>query len=215
MFLGLSVIVLETKQISSERYPAGYPWSSENDSIVLPQGALLDNSDGEFVRLVFASFNRLEEILQWHPDHLDTISIRNVSKVLNSKVMCASLGKGRHIQLKEPVSLTFKHIHIENVTNPSCVFWDYSMNTWSNEGCKVEYSNRTHTTCQCNHLTNFAILMDVQAILLPIPHQIALQIITYVGCIISIICLVLAVITFQIFRGLKVRSNRSKYSSDY
>ncbi|KAL3289919.1 hypothetical protein HHI36_023302 [Cryptolaemus montrouzieri] len=199
----LSVRVLETKQVTTERFPPEYHWEANNDSIELPQGALLDNSDGKLVRLVFVSFNRLEEILQWRPDSLDINSNKNVTKVLNSKVICASLGKGRHIQLKEPVSLTFKHIHTENVTNPSCVFWDYSMNSWSNEGCYVEFSNRTHTRCQCNHLTNFAILMDVQAILLPIPHQIALQIITYVGCIISIICLVLAVLTFQIFRGLK------------
>ncbi|KAK9889492.1 hypothetical protein WA026_004771 [Henosepilachna vigintioctopunctata] len=199
----LSVRVLEIKQISTERYPSEYHWKAKNDSIDLPQGALLDNSDGELVRLVFVSFDRLEQILQWRPDVLDTESNKNVTKILNSKVLCASLGKGRHIQLKEPVSLTFRHIHTENVTNPSCVFWDYSMNAWSNEGCHVEFSNKTHTTCQCSHLTNFAILMDVQAILLPIPHQIALQIITYVGCIISIICLILAVITFQIFRGLK------------
>ncbi|XP_045481275.1 latrophilin Cirl isoform X8 [Harmonia axyridis] len=196
----LSVRVLEIKQITSERYPAEYEWSSHDDTIILPQGALLDNSEGELVRLVFVSFTRLEEILHWRPDSLDN---KNISRVLNSKVVCASLGKGRHIQLKEPVSLTLKHLQTENVTNPSCVFWDYSMNIWSNEGCKVEFSNTTHTVCQCNHLTNFAVLMDVQAILLPIPHQIALQIITYVGCIISIICLVLAVITFQIFRGLK------------
>lgn len=76
--------------------------------------------------------------------------------------------------------------------------------TWSEEGCRVETTNRTHTICQCDHLTNFAILMDVQATYLPPSHQMALQIITYIGCIISVICLVLAIITFQLFRGLKV-----------
>lgn len=53
--------------------------------------------------------------------------ISNVTRVLNSKIISASLGKGRHIQLSEPVRLTLKHIRTENVSNPSCVFWDYTM----------------------------------------------------------------------------------------
>jgi adhesion G protein-coupled receptor L1 len=69
----------------------------------------------------------------------------------------------------------------------------------------VEASNRTHTTCQCDHLTNFAVLMDVHATYLQPGHQVALQIITYIGCSISVVCLLLAIITFQLFRGLKVR----------
>lgn len=45
--------------------------------------------------------------------------------------------------------------------------------------------------------------MDVHATHLPVDHQVTLQIITYIGCIISIICLALAFITFQMFRALK------------
>lgn len=75
---------------------------------------------------------------------------------------------------------------------------------WSTEGCQIESTNKTHTICQCNHLTNFAVLMDVHATYLPPSHQMALQIITYIGCIVSIVCLFLAVLTFQLFRGLKV-----------
>ncbi|CAH1982600.1 unnamed protein product [Acanthoscelides obtectus] len=205
----LSVRVLDTKSLTTEKFPSEdfrSEWKASNDSIELPKGALLENSDGNLVRLVFVAFDRLEEILQWQPDAVaDSVNSENVTKILNSKVISASLGKGRHIQLKEPVKLTLKHIKTENVSNPTCVFWDYTTNSWSEEGCHVELtlSNVTHTVCYCDHLTNFAVLMDVRAIYLPIPHEIALQIITYVGCIISIVCLVLAIITFQLFRGLK------------
>lgn len=206
----LSVRVLDTKSLSTEKFPSDdlqSEWRVSNDSIELPKGALLENSDGNLVRLVFVAFDRLEEILQWQAESVDPSNSQNVSKVLNSKVISASLGKGRHIQLKKPVKLTLKHLKTENVSNPTCVFWDYTTNSWSEEGCHVEttMSNTTHTICYCDHLTNFAILMDVHAIYLPIEHEIALQIITYVGCIISIVCLVLAIITFQLFRGLKVR----------
>ncbi|XP_049823101.1 latrophilin Cirl isoform X3 [Aethina tumida] len=207
----LSVRVLDTKSLTTEVFPsnANTKWIASNDSIELPKGALLENSDGNFVRLVFIAFDRLEEILHWHPDTTDAANNKNVTRILNSKVISASLGKGRHIQLREPVKLTMKHLKVENVSNPTCVFWDYTTNAWSEEGCKVDASssNNTHTVCLCDHLTNFAILMDVHAVYLPVQHEIALKVITYVGCVISIICLMLAVITFLVIKGIKSDRN--------
>lgn len=44
-----------------------------------------------------------------------------------------------------------------------CAFWKYRVETlqgeWSTEGCEVDYANVSHTSCKCNHLTHFAILM--------------------------------------------------------
>jgi len=34
---------------------------------------------------------------------------------------------------------------------------------WSTEGCKLVETNFTHTTCECNHLTSFAVLMSPTA----------------------------------------------------
>lgn len=105
-------------------------WSASNDWLELPRGALLENSENGLVRLVFVAFDRLEEILQWQPESQydsETQTQRNLSRVLNSKIISASLGKGRHIQLSEPVKIFLKHLKTENVSNPSCVFWDYTM----------------------------------------------------------------------------------------
>lgn len=77
--------------------------------------------------------------------------------------------------------------------------------SWADEGCKVIKTNKTHTECECNHLTNFAVLMDVHAVPLDGPHKIVLQVTTYTGCIISIVCFVLTILTFHFFRVLKVR----------
>ena len=51
---------------------------------------------------------------------------QNSSRVLNSRVVSASLGSGRHIELPEPAVLTFAMLRTANVTNPACVFWDYT-----------------------------------------------------------------------------------------
>ncbi|KAK7863093.1 hypothetical protein R5R35_004918 [Gryllus longicercus] len=198
----LSVRVVKTRNVGTEQFPLPATlevWPVSQDWLQLPRGALLENSEGGLVRLVFVAFDRLEEILQPQPPREHS----NVTRVLNTKVISASLGKGRHIQLSEPVRLFLRHLITENVTNPSCVFWDYSESAWSDEGCRVEQTNHTHTLCQCNHLTNFAVLMDVHATYLTPSHQMALQIITYIGCIISVVCLVLTIVTFQLFQGLK------------
>ncbi|KAH0546249.1 hypothetical protein KQX54_007522 [Cotesia glomerata] len=212
----MEVRVLEIRNIisGSEIFPpesVQEKWTVSNNRVELSKQSLLENSSEDgIVRLVFMAFDRLEEILQ--PQIEDSFvslneearSPRNISnRILNSKVISASLGKGRHMQLSEPVRIYFEHLAVENVTNPTCVYWDYVMSVWSEQGCRTTRSNETHTVCECNHLTNFAVLMDVHAVKLDMTHQVALQIVTYVGCIISVVCLVLTIMTFQLFRGLK------------
>ena len=45
--------------------------------------------------------------------------------------------------------------------HPECVFWGESK--WSNKGCipkeTVLSNGVNYTTCECDHLTNFALLM--------------------------------------------------------
>ena len=42
-----------------------------------------------------------------------------------------------------------------------CVFWDFSRNDWNREGCTIAEAVGADgiVTCQCNHLTNFAVLV--------------------------------------------------------
>ncbi|KAA0186104.1 hypothetical protein HAZT_HAZT010407 [Hyalella azteca] len=73
------------------------------DSITLPPEALLENSENRLIKM-----------------------LPNRTRLLNSRVLAASLGSGRHIELTEPVVVTFALLSTENVTNASCVFWDYT-----------------------------------------------------------------------------------------
>uniref|UniRef100_A0A182K7D0 Uncharacterized protein n=1 Tax=Anopheles christyi TaxID=43041 RepID=A0A182K7D0_9DIPT len=219
----LSIRVLETRNFgkSTEMFPDSSTerWQVSSDQIELPKAALIENSEGGLVRIVFVAFDRLEQILrpqfsnvqQQHASgapssaraepnrqHLDTdgIASANVAglgassvessaatggtgtrsdarppseamltitprlRLLNSKVISASLGKGRHIQLSQPIRMVLRHLRTKNVSNPTCVFWNYIDHAWSEDGCHVEYTNSTHTVCMCNHLTNFALLVD-------------------------------------------------------
>ena len=48
-----------------------------------------------------------------------------------------------------------------------CVFWNYSLQAWSGEGCSVDWANSSlvQTVCRCNHLTNFGLLFDINGVL--------------------------------------------------
>lgn len=229
----LSVRVMETKSIqNNEVFPDGEQWQISDDRIELPRAALIENSEGGLVRIVFAAFDRLESILKPSYDHFDLKSarsyIRNTAiltndtdssnsvlqriRILNSKVISASLGKGRHIQLSQPIKLVLRHLKTENVTNPTCVFWNYIDHAWSANGCVLESTNRTHSVCMCNHLTNFAILMDVMD-----DHTNSLftmfdgnmRILIYVSISICLVFIVIALLTLKIFNGVFIKSART------
>ena len=214
----MSVRVMDTRSINELSFPSSEElqvWKSKEDWIILPAEALLENSDAGLVRVVLFAYEHMEDILspvqhhhhhQQSQSHAGSVSSsnrqateqRNATRIVNSRVISASLGKGRHIQLPQPVTIRFQHLRQDNVSNPSCVFWDYTISGWSDEGCRVLETNRTHTQCRCDHLTNFAVLMDLHSTPLTSLHQRALTAITYAGCGLSIICLTLAFATFVI-----------------
>lgn len=77
----LSVRVLETKTIPpSVIFPDSDQWPLSSDRIELPRAALLDNSEGGLVRIVFAAFDRLESILKPSYDHFDLKSSRSYGR---------------------------------------------------------------------------------------------------------------------------------------
>ena len=51
---------------------------------------------------------------------------------------------------------------ISQASEPVCVFWDYEVHGWSDSGCRLVETNETYSICQCDHLTNFAILVKPQ-----------------------------------------------------
>lgn len=129
---------------------------------------------------------------------------------VDSVVLSATLGSGNVENLTTPIVLTFrKNMVIQQDGKSICSFWDFDKTTniptvlggWSSRGCQL--SNKTvnadYVQCECNHLTNFALLLDVSQ---TGNNPLELQIITWIGCAISIFGLVMTILTYLGFRNL-------------
>uniref|UniRef100_A0A3B5AGA8 Uncharacterized protein n=1 Tax=Stegastes partitus TaxID=144197 RepID=A0A3B5AGA8_9TELE len=129
----------------------------------------------------------------------------NYSVIVNSPVITAAINKDSNkVYLSDPVIFTIRHLQ---VILPVCMFV-YSKRTmtgfWSTQDCRLLGTNRTHTTCSCTHLTNFAVLMAHNTD--PV-HDMLLDVITWVGILLSLVCLLISLFTFCFFRGLQSDRN--------
>ncbi|XP_019108756.2 adhesion G-protein coupled receptor G2 isoform X2 [Larimichthys crocea] len=128
---------------------------------------------------------------------------------LNSGILGASVANLSITELQDDVV-----IHLKN-TEPvpgnfvaKCVFWDFTLNDgsggWNSRGCFVRNSTDNETICACNHLTSFAILLDLAREPLTSRLQATiLTFITYIGCGVSAIFLSITLLTYLAFGKLR------------
>ncbi|XP_069088313.1 adhesion G protein-coupled receptor L4 isoform X1 [Pleurodeles waltl] len=129
-------------------------------------------------------------------------------EIVNSPVIAAAINsKPPTLYQLEKIAFMLKHLEpVEMGSHIKCAFWRYSPDTmngdWSTEGCELIYSNASHTSCKCNHLTHFAILMS-SGRNLGVTHDNVLTRITQLGIIISLICLSMCIFTFFFFSEIQ------------
>ncbi|XP_064607497.1 adhesion G protein-coupled receptor L2-like isoform X2 [Liolophura sinensis] len=206
-------------------------WADNSDSITIPKESLQQHSQNGKVSVVFIAYNNLAEWMSPGDTDLSTgqsesglgeritdTEVRTSSGntthkwAVNTKIISTSLNeRTASVPLTKPVTFVLQHTNKSINLSPKCCYWNYSdtskLGHWAEAGCRLITTNQTHTTCECDHLTNFAVLMDVAGTMLPAHHELPLQVITYAGCLISIFCLILAFITFFIFKNLQCDRN--------
>lgn len=125
----------------------------------------------------------------------------NQSYAINSKVVTVTVSNRNTSHLEKPVNLTFYHLKESTNSSHTCVFWDSSDQggTWSARGCSVLESTRNYTVCSCSHLSSFAVLMA----LYEMEDRFDLQLITWVGLSLSLICLLICILTFSLIRSIQ------------
>ncbi|XP_077118756.1 adhesion G protein-coupled receptor E5-like isoform X2 [Ranitomeya variabilis] len=145
-------------------------------------------------------YNNITHLLE-EADLLEEKST-NKSFKLVSPVVSVFLGIGNTSSLQQPVSLRVNITEKGDSRKFTCVSWSESNNSWSSRGCVMLKRDNGGVTCNCTHLTSFAVLM-----LLHDYETWALTLITQIGLSISILCLVLAIITFCFCRSIRGTRN--------
>nr|XP_020451354.1 adhesion G protein-coupled receptor L2-like isoform X10 [Monopterus albus] len=210
----LEVYVLSTDgQVQDFRFPQT---NKGGVSLQLSSNTVKVNSKNGVAKLVFVLYKHLGQFLSTENATLrgmGDLNKRNLSLTVNSHILSASITKeSSRVFVADPVIFTLEHLDKEHYYNPNCSFWNYSersmMGYWSTQGCKLLETNKSHTTCSCSHLTNFAILMAHRGnVGEGSVHELLLTVITRMGIAVSLVCLAISLFTFCFFRGLQSDRN--------
>ncbi|XP_067046688.1 adhesion G-protein coupled receptor D1-like isoform X1 [Acropora muricata] len=118
---------------------------------------------------------------------------------LRNRIIAAKVHPPPQGTLQENVTISFNGR--DKKDKPCCMFWNFKIistvnGNWSQEGCSLKKSDDNKTICVCNHLTNFAVLMQVGENEVSRKHLITMEIITYVGCGLSLTAEILTIIAY-------------------
>ncbi|KAM8765903.1 adhesion G protein-coupled receptor E2-like [Rhynchonycteris naso] len=141
--------------------------------------------------------------------------LQGVSPVLLSDVNFAFVSSKDTQNLSSPVTFTFSH-HVTAggtglwpmIPGPRkevlCVVWNVSrisvVTGPPKAGCRMVSTGDTSTTYQCTHLSSVAVLMAQYNVQEEGP---ALAVVTYVGLSLSLLCLLLAALTFLLCKAIQ------------
>ncbi|XP_031231049.1 cadherin EGF LAG seven-pass G-type receptor 2 isoform X1 [Mastomys coucha] len=190
---------------------AGPGEAQETEELARRQRRHPELSQGEAVASVII-YHTLAGLLPHNYDP-DKRSLRVPKRpVINTPVVSISVHDGEELlprALDKPVTVQFRLLETEERTKPICVFWNHSIlvsgtGGWSARGCEVVFRNESHVSCQCNHMTSFAVLMDVSrrenGEILP------LKTLTYVALGVTLAALMITFLFLTLLRAL--RSNQ-------
>ncbi|KAF3690846.1 Adhesion G protein-coupled receptor L4 Precursor [Channa argus] len=162
------------------------------------------------VSVVFVRYDSVGDILKpsGDPGVTDYSRYAGTGEItVNSQVIAAAVKPADIYQL-DHVTFTLRHnVPIDTkVDVTKCAFWEYERDSlqghWATHGCETMNVNSNATTCSCNHLTHFAILMSSGRANL-VAHYTILTRITQLGMIISLICLSMCIFTFWFFSEIQ------------
>ncbi|XP_076464348.1 uncharacterized protein LOC143296356 [Babylonia areolata] len=117
----------------------------------------------------------------------------------------SAFGQGYVTTVFQSLESLSPRLQSERKERTQCVFWDFalrqSLGGWSTEGCHLERFVSGRVTCVCDHLTNFAVLMDMYDQGTEEAHMEALGLLTTAGLSLSICGLAVTALLFILVKA--------------
>ncbi|GFT67771.1 adhesion G protein-coupled receptor L3 [Nephila pilipes] len=190
-------------------FPQKVPGVETTSSLSLPSDLDIKNwlsPCKNYKTAVGVIYNHVGDFLK--DENLSGSAAQVVTKVLSFSLTNDSesiqLPKGKEVTVVLQ-HLLQKDIQLGLLRYPRCMFWNFTKQTygqWDGSGCYVIRTNQTHTMCSCDHLTNFAVLMDIND---NIKEDEIQSIMTYVCCGVSSFTLIGTLICLLTIRSLHGR----------
>ncbi|XP_042224085.1 uncharacterized protein LOC121867976 [Homarus americanus] len=168
------------------------------------------------VKVVFLSYTDLHCTSGTLPCDQDNVQAERdfpAKDQVNSAIIGASVGDtGTWVAaLGEVVEVQLEHVYSGEkfeLGEPTCVWWDTHTSMWAKDGCHVAHTHPTYTMCHCDHLTNLAVIMDVNGILdtTDVLYYV-MRCVTIIGCVVSVVSLSLCVVCFLSFKAVRGRAS--------
>ncbi|XP_071798425.1 uncharacterized protein [Asterias amurensis] len=179
------------------------PNSSQNN-FVIPASLV----SGKQVKATSIVFKTLHSAISSNVEGQNSTGNTTTGSEVMSLTLSRQNGSSVAFSEESPVVLSFKLKQNKSSDyEAKCCFWKYTNDstggTWSTDGCRVHESSSGSTVCHCEHLTNFAVLLQLRDREIPAAHSTALDILTYIGAILSITALLAAIFMFCFLRLLK------------
>ncbi|XP_036441845.1 adhesion G-protein coupled receptor G2-like [Colossoma macropomum] len=129
------------------------------------------------------------------------ISPKQYVNVTDGRIIGVSVGGKNVSGLRTPVIMSV-HVGPLATRKPKCVFYNFTSSNFEGSGCSTKWSTGEDTViCSCDHLTYFAVLM-VSPDNVSEKDKVVLSYISQVGCSLSLLFLVVAVILYFVkWRG--------------
>nr|XP_046241965.1 adhesion G-protein coupled receptor D2 [Scatophagus argus] len=130
-------------------------------------------------------------------------SQRYLGTILGSSVISTTV-LGDDQPVSTAVRFHLQH-RVQNPTgtvyDPVCAYWDFNLTPeaggwWNTKGCEIVSKQYGYTVCYCNHTTNFAVLLQVYEAQRSQENEKALQVLTFIGCGVSLCGLLFTFILF-------------------
>ncbi|XP_070182657.1 adhesion G-protein coupled receptor G6-like [Littorina saxatilis] len=201
-------------------------YDNTDTAIMLPGKmgrSIVEKYPGQDIRISASIFTKSSLFRSSAGSHVTDADSRHRHATLNSKVIAlritvdgqpktnlTAFGKGSVTTVFTPVQSLSKEQSFQRELS-TCVFWDFAMQdgkgAWSEEGCNYSDTVQGKVVCECDHLTNFAVLLDLygqesRKEKIAQIHESALSLISKIGLSLSIAGLSVTVISFIVIKKL-------------
>ncbi|XP_070942047.1 adhesion G protein-coupled receptor E1 isoform X1 [Macaca nemestrina] len=154
--------------------------------------------------VAFVSFVGVESVLneRFFQDHQAPLTTSKIKLKMNSRVVGGIMTGEKKDGFSDPVIYTLENIQPkQEFERPICVSWstDVKGGRWTSFGCVILEASEIHTVCSCNRMANLAVIMASGELTM----DFSLYVISHVGMIISLVCLILAIATFLLCQSIR------------